>query len=82
MRRRRSEREGGGIKKRSRRKEGDLGREERGKGRLLFTAVRKACHNGIAGFLLKVGQYELDLWKKLSTKPSMAHPRLRDALPL
>lgn len=50
----------------------------RARGRLLFTAVRKACHNGIAGFLLKVRQYERDLWKKLSTKPSMAHPRLRE----
>lgn len=36
MRRRRSEREGGGIKKRSRRKEGDLGREERGKGGVII----------------------------------------------
>ena len=57
---------------------GGGGRGEGGGGeRLLFTAVRKACHNGIAGFLLKVRQYERDLWKKLSTKPSMVpHPLL------
>jgi len=47
---------------------------------LLFTAARVARHNGVVGFVLKDRQYEQDLWRELSTEPSMSPhtpPRLR-----